>query len=240
MKEKLKLNNLIAISGVRGSGKNETANMLQYCLSVPKIFRQYWIYNIFNKIVPKKYKLIAFADPLKKMLSILLNIPFERFNDRAFKELVYINIPTLEQIFPKQEDKVSDSKFNKMVKDLDPELANCNLSIRQLMQYFGTNVFRTFFGDKVWINSTLRNASRNTIITDLRFKIEMKAVKELHGKIIYVNRSGYFFGQHASEREMEELLNTNQYDYVLYNNDTLKSLFYNIKDITNDIERNNN
>ena len=32
---------LIGISGVKNSGKTEVTNMLQYCLSVPKIFRQY-------------------------------------------------------------------------------------------------------------------------------------------------------------------------------------------------------
>jgi len=34
-------NNLIAISGTKNSGKTETADMLQYCLSVPKCLRQY-------------------------------------------------------------------------------------------------------------------------------------------------------------------------------------------------------
>jgi uridine kinase len=41
MKEGLKSNKLIAISGVKSSGKDTSSKMLQYCLSVPKIFRQY-------------------------------------------------------------------------------------------------------------------------------------------------------------------------------------------------------
>jgi len=47
-------NNLIAISGTKGSGKSETSKMLQYCLSVPKLFRHYWIYKRFSKIFSKK------------------------------------------------------------------------------------------------------------------------------------------------------------------------------------------
>jgi uridine kinase len=97
MKEKLDSYRLIAISGVKGSGKNECSSMLQYCLSVPKIFRQYWFYKHFRKLIKPKYKILAFADPLKKMLSDLLNIPLKRFYDRDFKESCIIEIPTLKE-----------------------------------------------------------------------------------------------------------------------------------------------
>ena len=88
--------NLIAISGTKGSGKDELSKMFQYCLSVPKYLRQYWIYKRFNKFIPKKWKILAFADPLKKMLAVLLNIPAERFNDRSFKEDTCIDLKTLD------------------------------------------------------------------------------------------------------------------------------------------------
>lgn len=238
MKEKLNSNKLIAISGVKSSGKDTTSKMFQYCLSVPRVFRQYWLYKLINKIVPKKYKLIAFADPLKKMLSILLNIPINKFNDRAFKELYYVNIPTLNQTFSK--DKLSDSKFNKLVKELNLNLVDSNLSIRQLMQYFGTSVMRTYFGENVWINSTLKHSTNKTIITDLRFINEYNAIKEHHGISIYINRPGYYFGEHASEREMELLLDSQAYDYVIDNSGSFKDLFNQIKNIANDISGNCN
>jgi len=34
-------NKLIAIGGLKNSGKDEVSKMLQYCLSVPKVLRQY-------------------------------------------------------------------------------------------------------------------------------------------------------------------------------------------------------
>jgi dephospho-CoA kinase len=49
-----------------------------------------------------------------------------------------------------------------------------------------------------------------------------------------VDRIGCEFGQHASEREMEELLNNNKYDYVIQNNGSIQDLFNHIKEITND------
>ena len=230
----LKQNNLIAISGVKGSGKDTCSDMLQYCLSVPKIFRQYWIYKHFKKLFPKRYKNIAFADPLKGMLSILLNIPLENFNNRSFKEDCIINIPTLDYSIPtssKCYEQLSDSKFNRLAKNLDPILSQSNLTVRQLMQYFGTQIMREFFGENIWINSTLKHASKNTIITDLRFKSEYNAVKSKNGIVLFIVRPGFTFGQHASEREMEDLLTSNRYDYIIYNNGSLKDLFNKLKHI---------
>lgn len=230
-------NNLYAVSGVKGSGKDLSSDILQYCLSVPKIFRQYWIYNTFGKIFPRKYKKIAFADPLKKMLSTLLNIPLDNFNNRNFKEDCVINISTLDyslSAFSNDEDRLSDSKFNKLAKSLDPSLLNSNLTIRQLMQYFGTQIMRQFFGKDVWVNSTLKHAAKNTIITDLRFKSEYDAVKSKNGIVIFINRFGYTFGQHASEKEMEDLLLNSKYDFVIDNNGSIKDLFNKIKQICNE------
>lgn len=229
MKDVLNSTKLIAVSGVKGSGKDSTASMIQYCLSVPSVLRQYWIYKCFRKLIKPKYKRLAFADPLKKMLSALLNVPVERFNDRGFKESWLVHIPTL-NFNDDATNKLSDSKFNRLVKTLDPSLAEGYLSIRQLMQYFGTEVMQTHFGRNVWIRSTLRHGSKKgTIITDLRFKAEAEAVHGLRGKIVYVSRPGYTFGQHASEREMSELLANNEYDFVIENNGTQKDLFDKVK-----------
>lgn len=234
MKEQLTLNKLIAVSGVKGSGKDSVASMLRYCLSVPKIFRQYFFYKHFRKLVKPKYKKLAFADPLKKMLSALLNVPIENFNDRNFKESWLVHVPTL-NLNDDLGNKLPDSKFNRLVKSLDPSLAEGYLSIRQLMQYFGTEVMQTHFGRNIWINSTLRHGSKKgTIIADLRFKAEAEAIHELGGVIIYVSRPNYTFGQHASEKEMSELLSNNKYDFIIDNNGTQEDLFNKVKTLCNE------
>lgn len=232
MKEQCHYHNLIAISGVKCSGKNTVSEMLQYCLSVPKMLRQYWIYKLIRKLIPRKYKIVAFADPLKKMLSDLLNIKLEHFYSRDFKENCIIDISTLKTgKFP----KLPDSKFNKLVKQLDSSLAESNLSLRQLLQYFGTEIMQKYFGKRVWINSTMQNSSKYTIISDLRFIEEYSVVKERDGIVIYVNRLNYEFGQHASEKEMKQLLESNQYDYIIDNNGSIIDLFNNVKKLSNDI-----
>ena len=234
MNAKLNSNKLIAVSGVKNSGKNVVSSMLQYCLSVPKILRQYWIYKLFGKCFHKKYKLLAFADPVKQILSILLNVPVKRFYSREFKELYCVNMSTLEcysNITNWNKKRMSDSKFSKLVKNLDPCLSTSDLTIRQLMQYVATEVFMKYFGKQVWINCTLKHATGNAIITDLRFKEEYDVVKKYGGVVIYIKRPDTTFGQHASEKEMEELLNNNKYDIVINNDSNLKSLFNQVKQL---------
>ena len=233
MKKQSTSNKLIAVSGVKGSGKDSVSSMLQYCLSVPKMFRQYFFYKYFRKWIKPKYKRIAFADPLKKMLSDLLNIDLGKFYIREFKENCIINIPTLQSDL--LAEKLSDSKFNKLVKQLDPSLSETNLSLRQLLQYFGTEIMQKYFGKRVWINSTIQNCHKYTIISDLRFIEEYNAIKERNGIIIYINRPDHEFGQHASEREMKELLENNKYDFIINNDGSVEDLFNQVKELVNDI-----
>ena len=190
---------------------------------------------MFHKIVPKRYQILAFADPVKRMLSVLLNVPVNRFFDRDFKEKWTINIPTLELYDEALNDRLSDSKFNKLVKNLDPTLTTSKLSIRQLMQYFATQIMQTYFTRRVWINCTLRHTDMKTIISDLRFKEEFEAIKERNGICIYVQRPNYMFGEHASEKEMSELLYNDEYDYVINNSGSIKDLFNKIKEISYDL-----
>lgn len=78
--------NIYAICGLKRSGKDESAKMLQFCLNSPRIFHHYWIYKHFNVFAEGKYKICRFADTLKQMLAVLLNVEVERFEDRDFKE----------------------------------------------------------------------------------------------------------------------------------------------------------
>ena len=62
------LNDPIAISGVKNSGKTEASYMLQYLLNAPKPFRRYFWYKIGLKF-PKRWKIISFANLIKILLS---------------------------------------------------------------------------------------------------------------------------------------------------------------------------
>ena len=228
--------NLIAISGIKGAGKDITALMFQYCLSVSKIFRQYWIFKYFGKRFTKDWKITAFAAPIKKVLSTLLNVPINKFNSRDFKENYCVEMNTLSiyKVCDVPTNKIlNDSTFSKKAKNFDEDLKDYYLTIRQLMQVFATEYCRRLFGSDVWVYSALKNNTQRLIISDLRFVNEASVIKKYGGVLIYVDR-GLEFGQHPSENEMKILYDQGLYDIVIKNNGTLKDLFNKIKSICND------
>jgi hypothetical protein len=65
------------------------------------------------------------------------------------------------------------------------------LTPRWVLQYWGTEVCRRTFHDDIWIASLenkLRQSRDNVVVSDVRFPNEIKAIKELGGKIIWVKR----------------------------------------------------
>lgn len=231
------MNKIIAISGLKGSGKNTIAEMIMYLLNTPKIFHNYFCYQHKNLILNhNKYQIVAFADSIKEMLGSLLNIDKNKFEHRDFKENWFVNLSTL-SLFPRHivldNEILSDSKFTKLAKSWNPEYSNSYLlSIRQLMQLFGTEIMRNYISDKIWINNTLRKSlNKNIIISDLRFIVEYEEIKKHNGLVIYVNRD-LKPGPHKSESEMQTLLDQNKFDLIIDNKDiTLKQLFNKIKNI---------
>lgn len=230
------MNKIIAISGVRNSGKSTTGSFLEFLLSTPKFLHHYWIYKRFPNLKLKGNWLnVSFAGSLKEMLAVLLRVPVEKFEDRDFKENVFINFNDL--TFHRREnlDKskiLSDSKFSRKVKEMSIDVRANLLSIRQLLQYWGTEIMRRHLGDQLWSLTTLKLAETNDlIISDMRFKVEAEMIKEREGIVIYIDRPGCEVGNHQSEREAFELYQEGKCDYVIHNDGTLEDLFEKCKNI---------
>ena len=223
--------NLIAIGGLKNCGKDTVSEMIQYLLNSPKILHKYRYYKLLKNLFKRKYTVISFASKLKQTLSTLLDIPVKQFNNRNFKENFYIYFPTLDLTDNPPKDKViSDNKFVKFINKNDfTFIQDYYITIRQLMQYFGTSVMRGFFGDKLWILLTLKN--NKSIISDLRFKVEYNEIKVKNGYTIYVSRPGTIQGNHASEKEVVELYKDECFDTIIINNGSLEDLFNKCKNI---------
>lgn len=72
------------------------------------------------------------------MLAVLLRLPVEIFEDRDFKENVFVDFNDL--TFHRRADLkkyqiLSDSKFSRKVKEMSIDVRANMLSIRQLLQY---------------------------------------------------------------------------------------------------------
>lgn len=159
------------------------------------------------------------------MLAHLLNINPEKFEDREFKDNYDVDLSTLELF--NNSHRLNDRNFNKLLKT-EESLKNYSLSIRQLMQYFGTEICQKYFGKKVWINTVINN-NNNLIISDLRFKTEAAAVKDKNGLLIYIYRPNCQPGNHASEKEVIDLLNDKQFNFIIKNDSSLEELFNKVK-----------
>lgn len=220
----LRDNNLIAIAGLANSGKTEASKMLEYILNAPKPFRTYFWYKIFKKW-NGKWETTAFAKPLKQTLAIILNKPLEWFENRSNKEK-YVNIDTL-KIYNVSDVpyQLSENRFTKLIKTGEPLPEETRyISIRQLMQYYGTEVIRKYLGDKTWINATLNQCNKkNIIVSDLRFNVEYNEVIDRGGLVIYITRKGCTPGSHSSEREVIEM--EDRFNIIVENNGSLKELF---------------
>ena len=232
---------IISVQGNKWSGKDTVAKMLQYLLSTPKILHKYDLYCRLKRF-KKDYKIVRYADKMKEMLAILLNTNVQNFEDREFKEQYYVDFNTLQLIHVDEsnintfKDKIlSDTRFTKEIKRVNPNLTkNYFLSIRQILQYFGTEIMRFYFGDRLWILSTLNNRGSNIIISDQRFIIENITTYNLGAVIIHITRPGCEKSSHSSETELDKLYQDKAYSYLIENNGTLKDLFNNCKKLVQD------
>lgn len=223
-------NKIIAIAGLKGSGKDTATSMFEYLLNAPKPFRTYWWYKKGLRF-HKKWKTTAFAKPLKEVLAVILRVNLENFESRSFKENCYVHLDTLTTHYSDgttPEKYLNDNQFNKYIKSGEPIPSDYWITVRQLMQYCGTDVLRKYLSDKLWINCTL-NTVDNLIISDLRFRVELEELRKRCAIVIYIDRPGTVPGTHSSEREVIDLLNEDKFDYIISNNKTFKDLFNQIK-----------
>jgi hypothetical protein len=145
---------------------------------------------------------IAFADALREAL-LVLN-PIVTYQDGT----IITNLSTV-------------------IKGSGWDWAKSNIpEVRRLMQVFGTEVGRTYFGDNVWVD-TLANKfpdifddETRYVITDCRFENECEFVRNGGGQIVWIDRPGLGSDGHASESDVP----FNHAVAVLHNDETIEEL----------------
>jgi len=107
-----------------------------------------------------------------------------------------------------------------------PDEFEADMSVRTFLQRYGTEAHRDIFGDDFWVDHALRGVdpNKNYYFTDARFANELRAIKELGGYTVRVERDLETTDTHASEqRPPFELI-----DYQLDNTGTLEDLYENV------------
>lgn len=123
------------------------------------------------------------------------------------------------------------------------------LTPRWVLQYFGTDVCRMGFHDDIWIASLenkILKSSDDIVISDLRFPNELKALKNIGAKTIWVRRGELpdwydtailanngdldakaeldVLGVHSSEYSLAG----SRFDYIIDNDGTIDELYANL------------
>ena len=106
----------------------------------------YTNYNVISNDIDSSCETTYHMDAFDLLCTLYLDK--EKFEDRDFKENTFIDLNELRMTISPS-NALSDNKFVRLVKTLDPEIKTSSLTIRQLMQMFGSNVMRQFFGDKI-------------------------------------------------------------------------------------------
>lgn len=154
--------------------------------------------DYIGRLIASKYenhKIVHFADPLKYKVAEFLGIhSYNFFNNNK------------------------NTKFYDFEKFELTDTPNENtLSLREILQKFGTDMVRNNLNDNYWINSLFKENTENLIIPDVRFISEAEAILDRGGQILkVVNPSLELNDLHKSETEMDHIIP----DFIISNNPT--------------------
>lgn len=237
-------NFVIGIAGVKNSGKDTVASMINYIFAagVSKAKYQDWVIKQTAYDSNYKDRIIHFADPLKDILSIMYNIPRYKFDDREYKDELWYCFETNSFL---NERTVINGNYNVITivsinnyGSLKASFAgkykeNNVIKLRTLLQYFGTNICRNNLNDDIWIRSaigkivTKAESRRLCIVPDVRFANEADALRisndSLYGGVIEVRRNDVGDTDNHDSETIDFGV-----DEVIENNGTKMALFYKV------------
>ena len=116
------------------------------------------------------FKKVAFADTVKDLVSILFDWD---------RQMLQGSTPESRE----WREKLDPFWTKELGRDISPRIA---------MQIMGTDLMRNHLHKNIWIiclkRKIMNQEGKNFVITDLRFPNEIRAIKELGGKVIRVER----------------------------------------------------
>lgn len=239
---------IIGIAGTKSSGKDTAASMINYIINTGVTQADYYTWKEKYNNIHKFLRIIHFADNLKDMCSKLFNISRNFFDNEKYKN-DYVWSITHQKFFTREEASKLGMK-EILINDLQENglpisrrklnvqgYVSC-ISIRTILQYIGTDIFRNLINPNIWVDLTIDEAknlalSSHCIIPDVRFKNECEAIKEINdiNTVTILIKRNTKFGNPEHESEIIDF-NT---DYIIENNDSLMVLFYKLLVILKEI-----
>lgn len=105
----------------------------------------------------------------------------------------------------------------------NPYATSHTISVREYLQFFGTEVGRQTFGDNFWVDQVLpvdfKHDGEFIFVTDVRFPNEARRVLDLGGIVVRVTSGPLIAKGHASEQILDSRLITLDVDNSVRNDD---------------------
>lgn len=240
---------LVAVAGKKGSGKDTVISMIHYINTVGTIASyEGWVERNASLTGSLSLVKVAFADPMKDILSRMFQIPRAYFDDRKHKDLMYFcphtgrfkswaDIQKFNYLYIGKEEYDLFEFADFINSELKVKGKYIVLKLRDIMQYFGTDICRKILGEDIWINIT-ENTIKHLIkvhnvcyVSDVRYKNEADAICELNGRIIKIVRNE---DDEVEDSHDSEIIDINPH-IIIYNNKSLANLFYQVLQITRDV-----
>jgi hypothetical protein len=200
---------IIAFSGTKFAGKDTAAEIL---------------------IKRHGFKRIGLADKLKDICSDVFQIPRADMDDPSkkeypFKKEVTISIENIDELLRRVQRDGFEFDYEEIYRGVCKNFHGKNLtSIRDILQTIGTDLFRTYIKDDIWLEYIKKELSPedNIVITDARFQNERDFLKKMGAILILVNRPGYESkSSHISENQLGS---PSDYDVVAMNDSSIGHL----------------
>lgn len=178
---------LIGVNGQVAAGKDSVFARAKFLVSKLPEFSHF----------PKPER-IAFADKLKLAAARALGVSVEMLEEHKRSDTSRITLTAQYETLEANENVPEGTKF----------WANeAKISVRQYLQYFGTEVGRETFGENFWVDQSLPSdfdhAGRLIFVTDCRFDNEVERVHSLGGIVCRVLNGPLIDGGHASENILD-------------------------------------
>lgn len=166
---------------------------------------------IAQLLAPQRVHIVHFADALKEACSAIFGIEREDMETETGKKKI---TPVR---WPEDECLYSGNGWR-------PNPQGEFMTVREILQFVGTNLFRNQLDPDIWVQSVYRKKYRDddiVVVADCRFPNEAEFAKE-RGILIGVERNtGLESDGHASETALDDYMG---YHYTVQNNGSFEQL----------------
>lgn len=174
------------------------------------------------------YEVLSFAEPMKNILCTTFGITLETL-DYIKNNTDVCTVDCMEYI---GEDLTGQADYH----------TKFSTDMRKILQRFGTDAMKKYFGEDVWANKLVHSALHwdmdTVVISDLRYMNEYQCLKEYAENltIIRLHKDDTEGDNHSSEQEYKQIPS----DYDISNNGTVQELYNKLNKIlaetTKDLE----